>query len=197
MLDILEDLYEKRCEREGEPADLESAIAFSSQAVALTPTPDPTKPQRLHRLGTYHHKHFERLDDIQDLSAAITCFSEALPLISNQDERGRLTCLNNLGALLGTRFEYTGQISDLETASIYHSHVLSAAPDEDPDKPTVLHGLGKLHNRKFKRLGSLIDIDTAVSYHIKAVSMAPAKHPARALFLKNLGNSYRDRFQYL
>ncbi|KAI8649679.1 TPR domain-containing protein [Fusarium keratoplasticum] len=137
-----------------------------------------------------------------------------------QDHPNRSTYLNNLGNLLGRRFERTGSMDDLNRAidvadmavkATPQDHpnrandlnraidignmAVKATPQDHPNRSTYLNNLGNLLGRRFKRTGSIDDLNRAIDVADMAVKATPQDHPNRASWLNNLGNWLGSRFE--
>jgi hypothetical protein len=115
----------------------------------------------------------------------------AIPL-SHPDRPGRLT---NLGNWLGTRFEQTGLVEDLNRAVEVSDEAVTAIPLDHPDRASCLGNLGNWLGKRFKQTGVIDDLNRAVEASDEAVTTTPLGHPDRAGRLGNLGNWLVTRFE--
>ncbi|KAK4097643.1 hypothetical protein N658DRAFT_269779 [Parathielavia hyrcaniae] len=112
-----------------------------------------------------------------------------------QDHPDRAALLNNLGNCLGTRFERTGSMDDLNRAVDVADKAVDATPQDHPDRAALLTNLGNRLGSRFERTGSIGDLNRAVDVADKAVDATPHDHPDRAGLLNNLGNTLGRRFE--
>jgi hypothetical protein len=80
-----------------------------------------------------------------------------------------LPCLNNLGAILGRRFERTGSMDDLDRAIETVSVAVQATSQDHPVRPAYLNNLGNMFRRRFERTGSLSDLNRAVEHFVSFI----------------------------
>ncbi|EPS45867.1 hypothetical protein H072_279 [Dactylellina haptotyla CBS 200.50] len=103
--------------------------------------------------------------------------------------------LNDLGVMLGMRFERTGAMDDLSCAIEAANMAVNATPQDDPTWASCLNGLGNRLGRRYERTGSIDDINRAVEVASMALDATPQDHPNRASRLGNLGNLLEMRFE--
>jgi TPR repeat protein len=94
-----------RFEQRGDPRDMNEAIDFYREALALCSPSHPTRYRSLSNLGNALQKRFEKSGDPADIEEAIKLGREAVlpPDLPNRD-----MCLNNLAIAVQTRFERWG-----------------------------------------------------------------------------------------
>lgn len=73
--------------------------------------------------------------------------------------------LNNLGNLLGRRFERGGSMDDLTRAVDVADMAANSTPQDHPDRAHWLNNLGYWLGKWFERTGSLDDLDCALSVY--------------------------------
>ncbi|EJT69155.1 hypothetical protein GGTG_13264 [Gaeumannomyces tritici R3-111a-1] len=100
-----------------------------------------------------------------------------------------------LGSLLGTRFERTGSMDDLNRAVEVANMAVDATPQNHPNRAGWLSNLGNHLGRRFERTGPMDDLNRAVEVANMAVDATPQNHPDRAAMLYNLGNWLGTRFE--
>ncbi|KAK6356066.1 hypothetical protein TWF718_000440 [Orbilia javanica] len=111
-----------------------------------------------------------------------------------QNHPNRAGRLNNLGSRLGTRFDRTGSINDLNRAVEAADMAINATPQDHPNRAACLNNLGNGLGTRFDRTGSINDLNRAVEAADMAVNATPQDHPDRAACLNNLGNWLGTRF---
>jgi hypothetical protein len=79
---------------------------------------------------------------------------------------------------LGSRFDRTGSIADLEHAVNIVDAAVAATCDH-PDRAVVLSVLEHLLGSRFKHTGSMADLDRAIVVANEAVTATPQDHPDR------------------
>jgi len=103
-------------------------------------------------------------------------------------------CLINLGISFGSRFELTGDVSDLSEAISVEQRAVLLTPDGHPDMPRYLNNLGTSFHSRFQPTSDLSDLSEAISIYQYAVQLTPNSHASMPVLLKNLGDSFRSRF---
>ncbi|KAF6765337.1 CHAT domain-containing protein [Ephemerocybe angulata] len=103
--------------------------------------------------------------------------------------------LTNLGGMLCTRFQRSGELSDLTDAITLHQKGVKLTPRGHADLPAMLNNLGVSFTCRFERTGELSDIADAIAAHQKAVELTPQGHADLPGQLNNLGNSFSCRFE--
>ncbi|KAG1781163.1 TPR-like protein [Suillus placidus] len=181
--------------RQGNSQDLDNAIAFYREALALQPVGCPDRSTSLNNLGSGLSTRFKRRGNVQDLDEAITLHTEALSLRS-VGHSDRCSSLNNLANDLSARFEHRGNDQDLDEAIVLFREALSFCPVGDPDRFKSLHNLGILLCIRFKHRGKNQDLDEAVTLYRKILSLCPVGHPARYTSLNTLANQLSTRFEH-
>ena len=105
----------------------------------------------------------------------------------------RSDSLNNLAALLRTRFEQSGQSKDLDEAISLHRDAITLRLAHS-ERPMSLNNLANALNARFIQSGQPGDLDEAILLHREALGLRPVPHPDRSLFLNNFANVLSTRF---
>ena len=103
--------------------------------------------------------------------------------------------LNNLGLSALSRFERTGDISDISTAISILQRAVQLTPNGDASLPGRLNNLGYSFRGRCERTGDVSDVSEAISILQRAVRLTPNGHPDMPGYLTELGNSFRCRFE--
>ncbi len=82
--------------------------------------------------------------------------------------------------MLGTQFEQTGSIDDLNRAVDVASQAVDATPQDHPNRARWLNNLGIRLGNRFERTGSIDDLNRAIDIASQAVDATPQDHPDRA-----------------
>lgn len=88
--------------------DIDKAIEFQSQAVALTHSDDVARAKWLSNLGNSYNKRFQRLEELADIDRAIECQTQAEVLL-HEGHPLKHGLLFNPGGAYGARFNYRGE----------------------------------------------------------------------------------------
>ncbi|KAF6753576.1 CHAT domain-containing protein [Ephemerocybe angulata] len=94
-----------------------------------------------------------------------------------------------------SRFEHSGELSDIADAISVQQKAVNLTPHGHADLACYLNNLGNSFTCRFERTGELSDIADAISVHQKAVDLTPHSHADLAGYLNNLGNSFTSRFE--
>jgi tetratricopeptide (TPR) repeat protein len=81
--------------------------------------------------------------------------------------------LNNLGNMLGSRFERTGRMEDLKEAIRKAQQAVEFTPENHPDLAMYLNNLGNKLKRRFKRTGRMEGLKKAIRKAQQAVKITP------------------------
>ncbi len=129
-------------QRNGDLSAIDEAIQTWQEAVDGTPDRHPTKPGRLSALATTRFMRFQSDPaDLSPLDAGIRNLRDALRL-SPPGHAQRAMLLTNLGALLLSRFEQTGERDVLDEAVRVSRDATTGAPPEHADRGRHLSNLG-------------------------------------------------------
>ncbi|KAG8791483.1 hypothetical protein FRC12_009073 [Ceratobasidium sp. 428] len=186
--------YHKRFELLEQLEDLDTAIEYKRQAVALTSDDNVDKsrwlnglaggttdqPLNFASLASSYHSRYEHLGELADLDLAVD-FSERALSAAPEDHPYKYRILSYLGNEHRSRFERLGHGSDLDKAVGYLGQAVSLLPEGHPDTPATLNNLGASYQSRFRHLGALEDLDLG--------------HPDKPTQFNNLGVSYRSRFE--
>uniref|UniRef100_A0A8H8CG05 CHAT domain-containing protein n=1 Tax=Psilocybe cubensis TaxID=181762 RepID=A0A8H8CG05_PSICU len=104
--------------------------------------------------------------------------------------------LNNLAALLYSRFERSGQKSDLDKTICMYRRALELLPSHHPDRSTTLYNLAGSLKIRSNRVGQKCDLDEAIYLHRQALELLPSPHPYRSASLDNLAGALLTKFEY-
>jgi tetratricopeptide (TPR) repeat protein len=110
------------------------------------------------------------------------------------DDIHRAMWLSNLGVVLRTRFERTGNAADLDAAIEAGRAAADAIPADHPDRPAALSNLGVALRTRFERTPNAADLDAAIEAGRAAIFAAPADHPDRPAALSNLAGTLQARY---
>ncbi|CAE6464102.1 unnamed protein product [Rhizoctonia solani] len=180
----------------GESDDLEEAMKYFLNSLALTPNGHPDMPHRLEGLGITYRDRFRRLGQLDDIEKSIEYYSRALALTpdGHQDMPRRL---EGLGSVYHSRFQRLDELHDIEKSIEHYSRALALTPDNHQDMPHRLEGLGITYRDRFRRLNELDDIEKSIEHYYGALELTPDDHPDMPRRFEGLGSAYHDRFQRL
>ena len=133
-------------------------------------------------------------DDPAALDQAVDLLTAAIDA-APPDHPGRPGYLSNLGVVLRTRFDRTGDIADMDTAVTVGQQALDATPPGHPDHAMYLANLSVAQQTRYGRTGNAADLDAAIATGRQAVDASPPDHADLAGYLSNLGSALRTRFE--
>ncbi|KIM19689.1 hypothetical protein M408DRAFT_83183 [Serendipita vermifera MAFF 305830] len=184
----------------GSVEDLKYAISLYQLAVDLTPNGHLDKPALIINLGKSIRLRFKRLGDVQDLDNAISIDQEAANLMPDHHplrlhaHPEKLALMVNLAISTQVRFEYFGDLKDLDQAILFGQAAADRMPDGHPQRAYNSNNLGVSNRLRFERLGDIKDLEKAISLFQVAVDSTPDGHPDKPRCLCNLGVSFTARF---
>ena len=121
---------------------VDEAVQLWQAVVDGTPNGHPSKPGRVSALATAQFLRFRRDPaDLASLDTAIGNLRDALGLVP-ANHALRLMLLTNLGALLLSRFEYTGEQDSLDEAILLSRQAAVSAPAGHSNRGQYLSNLG-------------------------------------------------------
>ncbi|WP_243407941.1 tetratricopeptide repeat protein, partial [Frankia canadensis] len=97
--------------------------------------------------------------------------------------------LSNLGIALRTRYERTGQVTDLDDAINTGQAAVDTTPTDHPDRAGYLSNLGIALRTRYERTGQVTDLDDAIEVYRKGVGVAGASPQTRALAARGWGQT--------
>ncbi|HEU5472710.1 MAG TPA: CHAT domain-containing protein [Actinophytocola sp.] len=181
----------------GDPADLEGAVAVGRRSVELAPADHPERAIILHNCSFALQDRFGTTRSAEDLDAAIDLARDAVAAMP-EDAPYRAVCLSNAGMTLMRRFERRGQRPDITEAVASLRAALRAAPAGNrPLRATLLINTALALHARFTWFGNPVDLDAAVRGATAAVRVCPPNHPDTARFLAHLCQALMTRFEHL
>jgi Tetratricopeptide repeat len=114
---------------------------------------------------------------------------------TSSDPPDRARRLDNLGIWLGTRFDRTKAVDDLNHAVEATDKAVKTIPSDHPDRAGYLNNLGIWLGRRFERTRAMDDLNHAVEASDEAVKATPSDYPYRANLLNHLGSWLGRRFE--
>ncbi|KAG8985114.1 hypothetical protein FRB94_004028, partial [Tulasnella sp. JGI-2019a] len=112
----------------------------------------------------------------EDLNGSIESWKNVLELCPIGHEI-RSSILKNLGKLLLTRFDRTGDMADLEESIRHQQAALSLWPMDHPIRPSSLRNLGKALKTRFDLRGDTTDLDESILHYREVLNLHPIDHP--------------------
>jgi tetratricopeptide (TPR) repeat protein len=131
---------------------------------------------------------------MNDLEAAIQAAQQAVE-VTPKDHPDLAVCLNNLGNMLGNRYEQTGKMDNLEDAIQVAQQAVEVTPKDHPNLAAWLNNLGKRLGYRYGRIGEIHNLEKAIQVTQQAVEDTPKGHPDLAARLNNLGTMLKSRYE--
>ncbi|KAJ7094334.1 hypothetical protein C8R44DRAFT_384209 [Mycena epipterygia] len=176
--------------------DLETAMQFLQEAVALTPEGHPDRAGRLQSLAMSFVDRYRQLGDLNDLEAALQRDQEAVDL-TPEGHQNRSGHLQNLAMSFVDRYRQLGDLNDLEAALQRDQEAMYLTLEGHPDRAGHLQSLAVSFADRYRRLGDLNDLEAALQLGQQTVDLTPEGHPDRAGHLQSLAVSFADRYRRL
>ncbi|KAG1886288.1 CHAT domain-containing protein [Suillus subluteus] len=187
-------MLETRFKRRGSDEDLDQAIAFHGETLALHPLGDNTDLDQaiaLHREAltlrpVSHTDQSESLNNLagnnEDLDQAIALQREALAF--------------NLAIQLSIHFEHRGNDKDLDQAIALNREALALRPVSHIDRSLSLSNLANQLSIRFEHRGNNKDLDQAIALQREVLALHPVGHRDRSRSLNNLANQLSTHFHH-
>ncbi|KAJ7475001.1 CHAT domain-containing protein [Mycena latifolia] len=129
---------------------------------------------------------------VDGLNQAVWVYTDAV-----RDAPMSVTYLLDFGIALRWRFEWLGNVVDINQGREICEAAVRMTPEGDPDMASRLTSLGDSLLSRFERLGDLTNLNESVSTLKAAVSLTSEGHPDMPSCLNSLGNSLLSRFKRL
>jgi tetratricopeptide (TPR) repeat protein len=136
---------------------------------------------------------FQRSRDVGHLDTAVLLLGQAVN-ITPAGEFRRAVRLSDLGLMLATRFELTGQAGNLDSAIRMGRAAVDAAWADDPQRALYRSNLGASLRARFELTGQVADLDAAIAAGQQALNAAPDGQ-VDGDWLSNLAGALQRRFE--
>ncbi|KAJ7474997.1 CHAT domain-containing protein [Mycena latifolia] len=160
------------------------------ERILLLSQSNETRARCLNILGDICQQWYTNTGTVDGLNQAVWVHTDAV-----RDDTMSAMYLSDLGIALCQRFEWLGNVVDINQGREICKAAVRMTPEGDPAKPSRLNNLASSLSRRFERLGDLTDLNESVSTFKVAVSLTPEGHPEMPSRLNNLGNSLLTRFE--
>ncbi|KAF6804402.1 TPR domain-containing protein [Colletotrichum musicola] len=175
-LEVLDTLYAMTRQKHSKTrsmTDLDVVIRFAEQAIQETPDTDPSKADRIGRLGQaliFKSNHTARLSDLNE---AICVLRQGMEVISENNYSCRAAFLSDLGSSLSHRHDLAGNLDDLEDATRFAREALDLTDEHDPQLRGRLTNLGNRIWSRYQLSRSLQDLEESISLGRRAIHVPP------------------------
>jgi len=188
------DAHATRFESLRDPADLELAIKYPREALAIVPANTREWAYAHINLARAFRLRHDVSREVGDLDAAADSYQLALSMLTNPTSE-RATCLVGLGAVLWVRFEKTGDAGDLDTGIKTLGEGVALVPEGTFEWARGMNNLGLALLSRFRLRGELADVDMAATAHANAVAAVGEVAPQSGLYTGNYATALVFRFQ--
>jgi CHAT domain len=187
LLSLLGSALRMRFLYTGASEDLDEAIDLEREAVASV-ADEPIRTARYcGNLALSLRERFLRHRDPDDLDAAVRYAEDAVRSGAEAGPLDRAGWSSNLAAVLGTRYELTGELVDLDRAVDATRRAVADTPEGHPDRAGQLTNLAMALIGRYDRTRAAADLREGTDVAWQAVEASPADSPARAVQLYNMG----------
>jgi len=174
-------------DRTGSINDLNKAVAMAEKATELLESVDQAEQAVIWNVyAGILRRRGEQTGSRDDLDKSIAAFETAISLSTDSN------FLHNLGNVLQTRFDITGNIDDLNSAISKYRAVDSDDPFEGA---AYASSLGTALGKRYDWLRNEKDLEESIVENEKAVNLTPEGHPDRPMYLNDLGLSLQRQFE--
>lgn len=185
--------YHQRYDRDHDAADLDQAIRFGEEALAVHTRDDPDYPVNLTNLGTSYRRRYVLNGDLADLRRGIELGRRAVDGAA-ADDSNLNGYLSNLAISYNDLYDRTHELSDLHSAIELAGQAVEACPAGHEDRPGNLATHGACYMRLYERTGNPEDLERAIDLGEQSLAIAPPGRP-RVKPLSDLCVAYRERFE--
>ncbi|GII60832.1 CHAT domain-containing protein [Sphaerisporangium krabiense] len=184
----------RRFERDGDPADLERAVALLQDALREARPGSPGHLVVLVNLSAALHARAELAGTPEGFTAVVDLLSQARA--DHLAGGPHLADLHgNLGNALHARHDLTGDPADLDAAVAAHTAAVEAMDPADPARASRLSNLGLIVQSRFERAQDDADLEASLVLHAEAVAAVPPGDRDRPRYLSNQGLALRTRYE--
>ena len=132
-------------------------------------------------------------NDLDRISVMVQLWQRILAA-TPADHPARPGHLYDLGIALRARFEFTGQLTDLNDA-IRAGQEAAAISADHPDRGLFLFSLGVALQLRYQLTGQLTDLNDLIRVGREAAAATPVGHDAQAAIIDGVGVALRLRFE--
>jgi tetratricopeptide (TPR) repeat protein len=177
----------RRFEHDGEPRDLDDAIAAMRQVLALVVDGTQAEGAARSMLGSMLMRRGERTGSLPDLDESVA--AQRLASTAEAEPEQLALRLSNLGTACVERFGLSGDAADLDEAERCYDEALGILPGNT----AILGGFARLCRARYTFGGDDAWLDRAIDTYRFVIGSEEAPLNT-ALALNNLSSSLRDRF---
>ncbi|EJT73617.1 hypothetical protein GGTG_07473 [Gaeumannomyces tritici R3-111a-1] len=184
--------------REGNPQDMDRAVALAEDAVAAVLPGTGTRRFVLGNLNKLLQERYEQTRDVKHIKRAVEAAEEATQGMSKNFSHAA-DLLNRLAMSLGKLFEHTHELGVAEraVAAAASAAETARAKGEDREAALAFNTLARVLGRRFEQTGDPDDIDRAINTLTDSVPRIPDPegNEDRLIGLSYLANLLGTRFE--
>ncbi|KAJ7907137.1 CHAT domain-containing protein, partial [Mycena leptocephala] len=184
--------FEERYKRLGSLHDLDTAVQYNKEALAITPK-GPDRPTCLQMVSQSLGTRYSRLGALPDLQDALQFQQEAISLTTDFDPL-RPEQLHTLLCLLRDRFARFKGREDIEEAVQTAEQALTLTPKDHPTRPKRLEYLSIVLRDLYLISKDPKDLKTALLTAKEGLYFTPPDHPERANLLQSVAMCFGSRY---
>ncbi|KAG9120234.1 hypothetical protein FRC07_004356, partial [Ceratobasidium sp. 392] len=175
------------------PANINQAVIYYDQALALAPKDHPHFLGILSSYGDVLHERYQLQGNVADINQAIEYHRQAVSLIP-QDYASCAAFYSGLGTALTDRFLGLDKVEDLEESVVCLTKAVDLTPEHHSGLPGRLFDLARCFMCQANVQQTPVDLNRALSCLEKALSLTPEGHPARVGVFNTLGSLTERRY---
>jgi hypothetical protein len=184
---------QERYERDGQPADLDTAIDLGGRALDATGRGSPGWAGMAGNQAVRLQERYERDGQPADLDTAIDLGGRALDA-TGQGSPGWAGMAGNQANRLQARYDRDGDRQDLDAAIELGHAVLQATPRESPVWAARMSNHASALRRRYELVGDRRDLDAAVERGQQALDATAPGSPSWAGYANSVAIGLGDRY---
>ncbi|KAK0708032.1 CHAT domain-containing protein [Lasiosphaeris hirsuta] len=169
--------------------DLTELATMVHQMVLSVPSGHPERPLVLNCRALVRNTVFEQTGSADDLDLMIESLEEAVRASSLCSGATQAFHLRDLAEGLATRFEWIGELNDLNGSIDAAERSKEHIPETHPQYALHLMTLGRALTQRASHTSSADDFNSAIHLLEQAGRVLPEKHPKRGACLNNLATA--------
>jgi tetratricopeptide (TPR) repeat protein len=164
-LDALAVFYVMLSQRSQDFANIDKAIEYFEEVLALLGKSHPRYPRALSNLAAALRNRHLRKESLPDLDRAIESLRESLTLIPAASHLDRHVLLINLSGALVDRLDIVGDVHDEDASIALGREALSMLPPGHVNRQNTLGNLASNLSRRYRRTENQEDVTEAMSLY--------------------------------
>lgn len=184
--------------------DLNRSIEVMRECLHLVPEDVYVISDHQNILGNALAERSERTKSLEDLNEAISLHMSAEKLASKVDSTSyephrlqilRAMCLGSLGSELQQRYDFEGNVKDLDESILNHQAAVECSPADHPNRALYCQNLADALGARFKETRVLDHLNSAVKAMNESVALTATGDPNEAKRFVKLGDLLLHTFE--